>query len=196
MQIFRVVSCLLVLICLSFFGRESLAQPEGARLEFGVSWRHGMLEGERRHASYEIGASVGLSKQFGNWVTVFGGGGITCAGLWDGAWRYRAGRKEGKAKTAWGLLLSAGVDVALWPGMLGVSGGLNARSYFVPERAGIFRVDAALGLVAWPFSRSSGILVGTRLGLYYHFGLVDRFDEVFGLWQRAPWLSLSWTWQY
>jgi len=182
---------------LSFFGGESLAQDKGARLEFGVSWRHGAMEGNSgRHASYEVGASVGLSKQFGNWAVVFGGGGIACAGIWDGVWRYRVGRREGKAETAWGLSLFAGVDVGLWPGVLGVSGMLNARSYFVPDRAGIFRVDAALGLVVWPFSRASGILVGTRLGLYYHWGLVDHFDRVFGLWQRAPWLSLTWTWQY
>ncbi len=166
-------------------------------LDVTLEWRFERLldENDRAGSLFEIGACVGLSKTFAEWITFSGHLGLVYAGRPKGPWVY-AYQNSSPISTyhVWGIGIIGEAWIHVPQAYVGLTGGIHARSFFMPTRSGIFRVDAYVGIASrLPFAN---ILKGAVIGVRYFFPLVDDFETVFKIQTQAPSLSLVATFQF
>ena len=144
---------------------------------------------------FEIGIYLGLSKSFWDVLTFSGHLGPVYAGQTDGPWLYAFRNQQNQSTYhVWGIAFEGEVWLH-WPQALwGVIGGIHGRSFFMPTRSGIFRIDAYVGVASrLPFG---SVLHGAVFSVRYYFSLVDDFMTVFQIDHQAPSLSFLVTFQF
>ncbi len=167
-----------------------------SQLDAVVDWRYDAILNThgKNDALSEIGVQLGLSQTTLSWLTFSGAVGVHYAWGWNEPLSYHYQLALKQTRNVWGVGLHGAVSVHLPSELLGVSGGLSVRSFFIPSRSGIFRCDAFVGL---RFKVSmTGILRGALFVIHYHFPLFDDFKTVFDLSLQDPSLSFGVGWQF
>ena len=166
-------------------------------LDVTAEWRfeRTLDEEERTGSLFEIGACIGLSKTFVDWITFSGHLALVYAGRPEGAWKYAYQNSQTVSTYhVWGIGMIGEAWIHMPQAYVGLTGGIHARSFFMPTRSGIFRVDAYVGIASrLPFD---DVLKGAVIGVRCFFSLVDDFETVFHIQSKAPSLSLVATFQF
>lgn len=165
-------------------------------LDFTAQWHFERMldEADRPGSLFEAGLYVGLSKTFWSYVTFSGHIGLVYAGRPQGPWQYAYRNHTASTYHVWGIGFVGEMWIHVPDALVGVTGGIHGRSYFMPTRSGVFRVGAYVGIASrLPFS---SVLKGAVVGVRYYFSLVDDFEKVFRVQSQAPALSIVATFQF
>lgn len=110
------------------------------------------------------------------------------------SYRYHNSRKE--ASNLANIEIAAFVDVHPAIQVLVLRAELSASSYFVKERAGIWLINAGIGIGAQPFSDLNASLRTAYFGVICRFPIYDEFEKVFSVKRKMPQIGLQVTWGF
>ncbi len=193
-HLLTVVCC--VLFCLTAVRAEAL--DFSADLEVGIESRWIGFETEQSslNSAHELGVNLGLGWNPVAFVTVHGRFEASWMALLDERVSYRYRNQSMTAAHLWNIGLNGSVDIH--PASRIVSGAieLSARSYFAPGRAGLFLVQAGVGVGAQPFVELRSTLRTVRFGVICRFHVYDDFRDIFSLERKRPEVALQVMWGF
>ncbi len=143
----------------------------------------------------ELGLHIGLSETFVRWITFSGQIGVVYAVRPGRGFHFDYHLTREQTRQVWGISLLGQVAFHLPSELVGLGGGIWVRSFFMPTRSGLFRVDAFAAINAKLPIREA-VLRGFVIGVRCLFPLVDDFETVFEVQTRNVGWSIYATWQF
>lgn len=175
-------------------------QTYPARLEFGAELRMGRFLGgdERYRPSLEPGLSLGLGWTPLSWLSVHGRIEGSVALIFSESLSYRWHKQQVETWHVGSLGAAVAVDFHLPSRLAILTVDVGVRSYFAPSRAGIFLIDAGVGLASEPFGVSSDedLLQSMRFAVGLRFPIFDDFDTIFDCERWMPVVMFGVVWGY
>lgn len=161
-----------------------------ARLELGFELRMNRFDTsfDRYRSGIEPSVSLGLGWTPHPWVSVHGRVELGMALTLETPMAYRWHNQMLETWHLGSVGLLAAVDIHIPSKLVILIFDVGARSYFAPSRAGMFLVDAGVGVGSEPFHalKDEDVLQHIRFVAGVRFPLVDDFGTIFGHKRTMP----------
>lgn len=141
--------------------------------------------------SHELQAGIGLAWIPNTWVAIHGRISTGWMAIFEDSLHYRYHNTKKSTSHLGNLELAAFIDVHPYIQVLTIRAEISARSYFVSGRAGIWLIEAGIGIGAQPFDNLSATLRNTYLGFICRFPLYDEFETIFSVKRKMPELGIQ-----